>query len=272
MKKLPKIGLPVVLLVVVVLIFVSKSSINIGYGEAGVLFKTFGGGVVTDEPALGEGFHIIDPWNKVYIYNVKQQEVFESKMQVLSSNGLEISLDISVLYQPKIEELGLLHKTKGENYLNIIIIPQIRAVARSVVGRYTPEQLYSTKRDAIQNEIFEETQKVVENQYVQLNAVLVRDVTLPIAIREAIERKLNQEQEALEYEFRIEKAKQEAERQRIDAEGKATANRILSASLTQKILQEKGIEATIKLSESPNSKVIVIGSGEGGLPIILGNQ
>ena len=272
MKKLPKIGLPLILLVVVVLIFVSKSSINIGYGEAGVLFKTFGGGVVTDEPALGEGFHIIAPWNKVYIYNVKQQEVFESKMQVLSSNGLEISLDISVLYQPKIEELGLLHKTKGENYLNIIIIPQIRAVARSVVGRYTPEQLYSTKRDAIQNEIFEETQKVVENQYVQLNAVLVRDVTLPIAIREAIERKLNQEQEALEYEFRIEKAKQEAERQRIDAEGKATANRILSASLTQKILQEKGIEATIKLSESPNSKVIVIGSGEGGLPIILGNQ
>jgi regulator of protease activity HflC (stomatin/prohibitin superfamily) len=272
MKKLPKIGLPVILLVIVVLIFVSKSSINIGYGEAGVLFKTFGGGVVTDEPALGEGFHIIAPWNKVYIYNVKQQEVFESKMQVLSSNGLEISLDISVLYQPKIEELGLLHKTKGENYLNIIIIPQIRAVARSVVGRYTPEQLYSTKRDAIQNEIFEETQKVVENQYVQLNAVLVRDVTLPIAIREAIERKLNQEQEALEYEFRIEKAKQEAERQRIDAEGKATANRILSASLTQKILQEKGIEATLKLSESPNSKVIVIGSGEGGLPIILGNQ
>ena len=272
MQKLPKIGLPVVLLVVVVLIFISKSSINIGYGEAGLLFKTFGGGVVTDEPALGEGFHIIAPWNKVYIYNVKQQEVFESKMQVLSSNGLEISLDISVLYQPKIEELGLLHKTKDENYLNIIIIPQIRAVARSVVGRYTPEQLYSTKRDAIQNEIFEETQKVVENQYVQLNAVLVRDVTLPIAIREAIERKLNQEQEALEYEFRIEKAKQEAERQRIDAEGKATANRILSASLTQKILQEKGIEATIKLSESPNSKVIVIGSGEGGLPIILGNQ
>ena len=272
MQKLPKIGLPIILLVVVLLIFISKSSINIGYGEAGVLFKTFGGGVVTDEPPLGEGFHVIAPRNKVYIYNVKQQEVFESKMQVLSSNGLEISLDISVLYQPKISELGLLHKTKGENYLNIIIIPQIRAVARSIVGRYTPEQLYSTKRDAIQNEIFEETRKAVEDQYVQLNAVLVRDVTLPIAIREAIERKLNQEQEALEYEFRIEKAKQEAERQRIDAEGKATANRILSASLTDKILQEKGIEATIKLSESPNAKVIVIGSGDKGLPIILGNQ
>ncbi len=132
--------------------------------------------------------------------------------------------------------------------------------------------MYSTKRDAIQNEIFEETKKVVENQHVQLNAVLVRDVTLPIAIREAIERKLNQEQEALEYEFRIEKATQEAEKQRIESEGKAEANRILNASLSRLILQEKGIEATLKLSQSPNSKVIVIGGGEGGLPIILGNQ
>jgi len=256
----------------VLIVFISKASINIGYGEAGVLFKTFGGGVVTDEPPLGEGFHIIAPWNQVYIYNVKQQEVFESKMQVLSSNGLEISLDISVLYQPKIEDLGILHKTKGENYLNVIIIPQIRAVARSVVGRYTPEQLYSTKRDAIQNEIFEETKKVVEEQYVQLNAVLVRDVTLPITIREAIGRKLTQEQETLEYEFRLERAKQEAERQRIDAEGKAKANRILSASLTAKILQEKGIDATRQISESPNSKVIIIGGGESGMPLILGNQ
>jgi len=272
MQNLPKIGLPVIALAFVLIVFISKASINIGYGEAGVLFKTFGGGVVTDEPPLGEGFHIIAPWNQVYIYNVKQQEVFESKMQVLSSNGLEISLDISVLYQPKIEDLGILHKTKGENYLNVIIIPQIRAVARSVVGRYTPEQLYSTKRDAIQNEIFEETKKVVEEQYVQLNAVLVRDVNLPITIREAIGRKLTQEKETLEYEFRLERAKQEAERQRIDAEGKAKANRILSASLTEKILQEKGIDATRQISESPNSKVIIIGGGESGMPLILGNQ
>ena len=272
MQKLPKIGLPIILLAFVLIIFISKSSINIGYGEAGVLFKTFGGGVVTDKVPLSEGFHIIFPWNKVYIYNVKQQEHFEGNMQVLSSNGLEISLDVSVLYQPMINELGLLHKTKGENYVNIVLIPQIRAVARSVVGRYTPEQLYSTKRDAIQNEIYEETQKVVENQHIQLNAVLVRDVSLPLAIKEGIERKLIQEQEALEYEFRIEKAKQEAEKQRIDAEGKAAANRILSASITSMILKEKGIEATKELSTSPNAKVIVIGSGKDGLPIILGNQ
>ena len=97
MQKLPKIGLPALLLGFILIVFISKSSINIGYGEAGVLFRTFGGGVVTDSPPLGEGFHIIAPWNKVYVYNVKQQEFFESGMQVLSSNGLEISLDVSVL-------------------------------------------------------------------------------------------------------------------------------------------------------------------------------
>ena len=272
MQKLPKIGLPIILLAFVLIIFISKASINIGYGEAGVLFRTFGGGVVTDKPPLTEGFHIIAPWNDVYVYNVKQQEFFESNMQVLSSNGLEISLDVSVLYQPIYNELGILHKTKGENYVNIVLIPQIRAVARSVVGRYTPEQLYSTKRDAIQDEIFEETKKNVESQHIQLNAVLVRDVTLPLAIKEGIERKLIQEQEALEYEFRLEKAKQEAERQRIDAEGKATANRILNASLSNMILKEKGIEATKELSQSQNSKVIVIGSGKDGMPLILGGQ
>ena len=112
----------------------------------------------------------------------------------------------------------------------------------------------------------------MEPQYVQLNEVLVRDVTLPATIKDAIERKLNQEQESLEYEFRLVTASKEAERQIIEAQGKADANRILSASLTDKILRDKGIEATIKLAESNNSKVVVIGSGESGLPLILGNN
>jgi regulator of protease activity HflC (stomatin/prohibitin superfamily) len=272
MDKLSKVGLPVIATIFLAFILLMKSAVNIGYGEAGVLFKTFGGGVVVDEPPLGEGFHIIAPWNKVYLYNVKQQEVFESQMQVLSSNGLEISLDVSVLYQPKASELGLLHQTKGSNYLDIVIVPNIRAVARSVVGRYTPEQLYSTKRDAIEEEIFEELKKGVESQHVQINDVLVRDVTLPNTIKQAIERKLSQEQMSLEYEFKLESARKEAEKVRIDAQGKADANRILNSSLTTNILRDKGIEATTKLAESPNSKVIVIGSGKDGLPIILGNQ
>ncbi|MBT8394030.1 MAG: prohibitin family protein [Bacteroidia bacterium] len=271
MEKLPKIALPVIIIFIVLVVLLSKSALTIGSGEAGVLFKTFGEGVVIDKPPLGEGFHIIAPWNKVYVYEVRQQEIFE-KMKVLSSNGLDIQLDASAWYEPKYDELGKLHQDIGENYLQRIILPTIRSAARSVVGRYTPEQLYSSKRDAIQIEIYEETKKIVDDQYIQLNEILIRDVTLPPTIKEAIERKLKQEQESLEYEFRLVTADKEAQKQRIEAQGKADANRILSASLTDKILQDKGIEATIKLSESANSKVIVIGSGDSGMPIILGNQ
>lgn len=271
MDKLPKVGLPILIAIVALIVIIAKSAVTIDSGEAGVLFETFGDGVVTDEPALGEGFHIVAPWNKVYVYEVRQQEVFE-KMNVLSSNGLDIKLDASIWFQPDFANLGKLHQEKSEQYIGRVLLPAIRSAARSVVGRYTPEQLYSSKRDAIQQEIFEETRKLVENQYIQLNEVLVRDVTLPPTIKDAIERKLKQEQESLEYEFRLVTASKEAEKQIIEAKGKADANKILSASLTDKILQDKGIEATMKLSESPNSKVIVIGSGDSGLPIILGNQ
>ncbi|PWL38977.1 peptidase [Flagellimonas aquimarina] len=271
MDRLPKIALPVIAVIIFVIILVSKSAITIGSGEAGVLYKTFGGGVVTDEAALGEGFHLVAPWNRVYVYEVRQQEVFE-KMQVLSSNGLEIKLDASAWFQPKFEDLGRLHQEKGESYVERVLLPTIRSAARSVVGRYTPEQLYSSKRDAIQQEIYEETKKIVDGQYIQLNEVLVRDVTLPPTIKEAIERKLKQEQESLEYEFRLVTASKEAEKVRIEAQGKADANRILSASLTDKILQDKGIDATLELSKSPNSKVVIVGSGDSGLPLILGNN
>lgn len=271
MDRLPKVALPVVFLLIALVILISKSAVTIGSGEAGVLYKTFGGGVVTDEPPMGEGFHIVAPWNDVFIYEVRQQELFE-KMKVLSSNGLEIQIDASAWYQPIAGELGNLHQNLGEGYLDRVIKPAIRSAARSVVGRYTPEQLYSSKRDAIQDEIFEETKKILDKQNVQLNEVLVRDVTLPNTIKDAIERKLKQEQESLEYEFRLVTAKKEAEKVTIEAQGKADANRILSASLTDKILQDKGIDATLKLSESPNSKVIVVGGGDAGLPLILGNN
>ena len=266
----PKLKLGWIIGLFFIFIILTKSATTIGSGQAGVLYKTFGNGVVTDK-TYGEGFHIVAPWNKMIVYEVRQQEIFE-KMSVLSSNGLEIKLDASAWFQPDYENLGKLHQEKGENYVDRVLLPTIRSAARSVVGRYTPEQLYSSKRDAIQNEIFEETKKIVSKQYIQLNEILVRDVTLPTTIKDAIERKLRQEQEALEYEFRLVKAKKEAERQKIDAEGKAVANKILSASLTDKILKEKGIEATLELSKSQNSKVIVVGSGKNGLPIILGNQ
>ncbi|AOW19875.1 prohibitin family protein [Urechidicola croceus] len=269
--QLPKGIIGIAAIAIIALIFLSKSTVTIGSGEAGVLYKTFGGGVVTDEPPLGEGFHIVAPWNKVYVYEVRKQELFE-KMKVLSSNGLDIQLDASAWFKPRYNDLGKLHQEIGENYIQRIILPTIRSAARSVVGRYTPEQLYSSKRDAIQVEIYEETKKIIGNQYLELDEILIRDVTLPSTIKEAIERKLKQEQESLEYEFRLVTADKEAQKQRIEAQGKADANKILSASLTDKILQDKGIEATLKLAESPNSKVIVVGGGEDGLPLILGNN
>lgn len=256
-------------IVLVSLIIIIKSSITIDAGEGGVLFKTFGGGVVTDQ-VYGEGFHIIAPWNHVVVYEVRQQQVQE-KMAVLSSNGLEISIDVSIWYQPEYENLGFLHQEKGLSYVDRVVRPSVRSATRSVIGRYTPEEIYSTKRDAIQTEIQEETEKVLNTQFVQLNEVLVRDITLPTTIKQAIENKLKQEQASLEYEFKLQKQTKEAERVVIEAKGKAEANRILSASLTDNILKEKGIEATLELSKSDNAKVVVVGNSD-GLPLILGNN
>ena len=266
----PKGGMMFLVVGAILLILFAKSTVTIGPGEGGVVFERFGGGINTDK-TYGEGFQIVAPWNRMIVRKVRQQSLSD-EMNVLSVNGLEVKVSGTVWYEPEFANLGNLIKTKGEDYERELLDPAINAAARSVVGRYTPEQLYSSKRDVIEQEILEEVQQVLKDQYLVVKRVLVEDVKLPPTIRAAIETKLKQEQESLEYEFRLAKAKKEAERQKIDAEGKATANRILSASLTDKILQEKGIEATIKLSESSNSKVIVIGSGKDGLPLILGNQ
>ncbi len=265
LKKIILTGLGVLILIIVIF----KSSITIQAGEAGVLFRPFGGGVDT-ENTYGEGFHIIAPWNKVITYEVRQQEAKES-MSVLSSNGLEISVDITAWHQPAFSDLPKLHQEKGQDYVQRVILPSLRAATRSVIGRYTPEEIYSSKRDVIQQEIAVESKTLLEPQYVQLNEILVRDITLPAKIKQAIENKLEQEQQSLEYEFKLQKAQKEAEKVKIEAQGKADANRILNASLTPNILKEKGIEATLKLSNSPNSKVIVVGNSD-GLPLILGNN
>ncbi|MDB4241677.1 prohibitin family protein [Polaribacter sp.] len=238
----PKGGVFLIMVAVIGIFLFSKSTVTIGPGEGGVIFESLGSGIDT-EKTYGEGFHIMLPWNKMIVRKVRQQSISD-EMNVLSVNGLEVKVNGTIWYEPEFSNLGKLIKTKGEDYERELLDPAINAAARSVVGRYTPEQLYSSKRD----------------------------VKLPATIRTAIETKLKQEQESLEYEFRISKAQKEAKRQKIDAEGKAIANKILSASLTDKILQEKGIDATLELAKSPNSKVVVIGSGKSGMPIILGNQ
>jgi regulator of protease activity HflC (stomatin/prohibitin superfamily) len=266
----PKGGLFLIIIAVGLIILFAKSTVTIGPGEGGVVFESLGNGIDT-EKTYGEGFHLMLPWNKMIVRKVRQQSISD-EMNVLSVNGLEVKVNGTIWYEPEFSNLGKLIKTKGQDYERELLDPAINAAARSVVGRYTPEQLYSSKRDVIEQEILDEVQLILKNQYLLVKRVLVEDVKLPTTIRTAIETKLKQEQESLEYEFRIAKAEKEAKRQKIDAEGKAVANKILSASLTDKILQEKGIDATLELSKSPNSKVIVIGSGKSGMPIILGNQ
>jgi len=267
-KKIVPIGI-VILVIILIIVFWSRMTITIESGHGGVMFRTFGNGIDTTK-TYGEGFHLLAPWNKMYVYETRQQEVSED-MNVLSSNGLEIYVDVSAWYQPSYSELGLLQQVIGDSYVNRVVIPSLRSSVRSVIGRYTPEEIYSSKRNVIQDEIYIEAKNLLDNKYVQLNQILIRSIILPETIKNAIESKLEQEQLTLEYEFKIEKASKEAERQIIEAQGKADANRILSASLTDKILRDKGIEATLELAKSSNSKIVIVGNSKDGLPLILGD-
>lgn len=252
-----------------ILVFSSRLFVKIDAGEAGVQYDLFTG--LNEDKVFGQGLKVIAPWNKMFIYSTRIQED-RSVMEVLSANGLTIRTELSYRYRPIQEKIGVLHNNVGENYHERIVIPEIRSATREVIGKYLPEELYSSKRDSIQTEIFDLAAARISEKNIALDAVLIRDVGLPEKLKQAIERKLQEEQSSLEYEFRLTRAEKEAERQRIEAEGKAAANRILSQSLTDKVLRDKGIEATLRLAESPNAKVIVVGGGDEGLPLILGNN
>lgn len=262
--------LPFVIIAAFLVILLSSTTfLTINPGDRGVLFKRFSDGIDPTK-TYDQGFHVIAPWNKMYIYDVKVNEAFE-KMSVLSRNGLNIDIDLSFRYYPKRDSIGYLHNEVGKSYRDKIIIPEIRSATREVIGKYLPEELYSTKREAIQEEIIGICKAKISQKHLVLDDVLIREVNLPPTLQQAIERKLKEEQESLQYEYRLTKERKEAERKVIEAQAKADANRILNASLTDKILQDKGIEATLELATSPNSKVVVVGGGGDGLPLILNN-
>ncbi len=238
-------------------------------GQAGVRYSPFGG---TDlEDVYGEGLHIHFPWVSVIKYDVRVQERLEN-MEALSSNGLSIGTDISVRWRPSSETLPLLHVNYGVDYFRKLIGPELRSVVREVIGQFTPEELYSTRRTELQDQIFSLVKQSVQGENVVIEAILIRDVRLPDQIRVAIENKLKEEQEAERYEFTIEKERLEAERKRIEAEGQAAYQQIITASLSSQFLRFKGIEATEQLANSPNSKTVIVGGGDDGLPLILGGQ
>ena len=268
-------GLPRVLVfgllgIILLFIFGSSMFITINPGQKGVLFETLGDGL-DKETIYGQGLHIVAPWNDMIVYDVKETETYE-KMEVLSKNGLSIKIDLSLIHQPVPDKIGYLHDNIGSNYLEKIIKPAVRSVTREVIGNYLPEELYSTKRTEIETEIYNQTNEIVSTKNINLPAIYIRDVTLPQTLKTAIEQKLKQEQESLEYEFKIDKAEKEAKRKEIEANGIAKFQKIVNQTITPQLLKWKGVEATQEISKSENAKVIVIGNGDGDLPIILGGQ
>ena len=234
-----------------------------------MIVQPFGG--TNLEQTYGEGLKVHPPWVTVFEYDVRNQEKLEQG-QVLSSDGLSIDVDVSIIWRPEQPSLPLLHTQYGTDYYRKLVQPQLRSAMREVVGQYTPEELYSSKRRELQDQIFQRVKSAVEAQHVVVEAVLIRDVSLPPQLREAILRKLQEEQEVERAEIQLQREEFEAQRKKIEAEGEAEYQRILTASLSSQFLRYKGIEATQRLAESPNTKTIIVGSGGDGLPVILGGN
>ncbi|MCH8566688.1 MAG: prohibitin family protein [Balneolales bacterium] len=250
----------------VVVLFADRIVIFVNAGEGGVLFKRFGNGTVL-ERVYGEGIHYILPWDEMAIYNVRIQHQ-KREIEVLSSNGLKIQVTASIRYRPIYGNLPDLHQQVGPDYAERVVFPEVEAVIRQIFGQYLPEDIYSSQKfiiqNTVQNAIFE-----VSERFVELDELLITRIQLPELIVDAIEQKLEKEQVALGYQFRIDSEILEAERKRIEAEGIRDFQNIISEGITENYLRFRGIEATLKLSESNNAKVVVIGSGRDGLPIIL---
>jgi len=239
-------------------------------GHRGVFFSTFGEGTEFGK-VYDEGFNWHFPWNKMMVYKTQLQERKED-LTVLASDGASIRLQVSILYRPDPERLDSLQVAIGQQYYDVALAPTLRGVARGVAGRYKPEEIYSTKRDELQAAIVDELSVDMAKKRIVVENVLVRDVQIPLKISEAINFKLEADQEAQRMEFIIAKEKLEADRKRTEARGIADFQKIVAAGITSSYLKWKGIEATLKIAESPNTKVVIVGNGSGDLPIILGGN
>lgn len=236
-------------------------------GHRGVFYSKFGDGTEFDK-IYQEGFVWHLPWNSMFVYQTQIQENKEI-LQVLSSDGATIKMEVSVLYRPVEEKLDSLQVSLGPNYYQVSIAPNLRAIARSVAGRYKPEEIYSTKREEVAAALYDELREELNGKHIFIDNVLIRDVLIPPKISEAINFKLTAAQEAEKMEFTIEKERREAERKRIEAQGIADFQQIVSAGITESLLKWKGIEATMKIAESNNAKIVIVGNDAGSLPIIL---
>ncbi len=274
------LGLGGLLVLLILAVLSPRMFITIPAGHEGALFRRFQGG--TDvEQAYDEGFHVVWPWNTMYIYDVRFQNQ-SSTFDAHTSDGLNLVADVAFRFRVTRRNVPLLHKYIGPDYVQKLILPSLGARVREEVSRHTPEEVYSTKRLEIQQRIRDGMRREFEMdpeadtllqrvEFVELDEIFLRDVELPESLQKSMIEKNQQLQMMLEYDYRIEREKKESERKRIEAEGIRQFQDIVKDGITDRYLMWKGIDATLQLAQSSNSKVIVIGNSKTGLPILLGN-
>jgi len=266
-REAPYLILIAFLLLFFVIFFFNRIVVSIHPGELGVLWRRLGGGTQIDT-VYREGMHLILPFNEMYIYNVRKQQ-FSDTIDVLTVDGLTVGVRYSVRYYLEKDTLPLLHQRVGPNFVSVVVRPEVRSVIRTVFGQYKPEEIYATQK-AIQERVSTLSKAHLEARFVALDDVPIETITLPTRISEAIEAKLAQQQVDEEYVFRMSIATKEADRKRIESEGIRVYNDTVNRSLNPSVLAWHGILATQELAKSPNAKVVVIGAGKNGLPLILG--
>ena len=238
-------------------------------GHVGVL--TLFGKVRTGEPPLGEGIHLINPLKNVEKMSIRTQNLKEAA-SVPSNEGLIMTLETSLIFRLNPDKAPEVFQTVTQPYMETLVEPNLRSAIRAVTANHTANALYTGAREIVAQQIRAELAKILEPRGIIVEDILLRDIQLPLLLKSAIESKQQAEQESLRMSFILQKEKQEAERKRIEAQGIADFQRIVAQGISQQLLEWKGIEATEKLATSPNSKVVVIGSGKSGLPIILGGN
>jgi|TARA_Y100000294_G_scaffold62519_1_gene59224 regulator of protease activity HflC (stomatin/prohibitin superfamily) len=267
--RVPYLVALVLILVLLVLFFWNRIFVVIGPGQAGALYRPLTSGTITDY-VYPEGLHVLFPLNRMTIYDTRVQ-VIQHDLTVLTNRGLPITLKLAVRFRPIYELVGVLHQQVGVDYPKKVILPQIESVLRRRIGQHSPEEIYTNKEGVLSNIISLAIQEVGQ-KFVEVDEIIIRTVELPEQVKTAIEEKLVYEQQHLAYQFRLDREEQEAERKRIEALGIMVYQDIISSTLDEKLLRWQGIQATLDIAKSDNSKVVVIGAGEQGLPIILGNQ
>lgn len=260
-QKFPQIRFVLAALVLAVTVAVSTAKV-VPPGNVGVLVllgRVYG--------VIPEGVHLVNPLANMVLMSVRTKEVFEHA-EAPSKEGLNVALEVSCLYHLKPSEAAHVYRQVGPKYEEVVVKPQFRSAIRGVTVSHEAKDLYTSSRETIASEIFQDLEANLGKRGIVVETILLRKVDLPKLVVEAINAKLAADQQAQQMRFVLEKERQEAERKRIEAQGIQDFQRIISQGLTEQLLRWKGIETTRALADSPNSKTVIIG-GRDGLPLIL---